>query len=196
MMIVVDLRSRLLREERMRTLEQTMSSYAAYHLDPRNTATHFVGVPMIMFSLFIAFGWLRFEVAGLTLSGAMLLAAAVLAYYFLLDAWMALAMTAVCALMVWAAQPLADLPAAQSGAWFGFFFIVGWIIQLIGHLFEGRKPALADNLLQIFAAPLFLCAEAFFALGYRPALRAAVNARALELRAAAQTAREIPVSQS
>jgi uncharacterized membrane protein YGL010W len=169
----------------MQTLEQTMSSYAAYHLDPRNTATHFVGVPMIMFSLFIALGWLRFEVGALPLSGAVLLAAAVLLYYFLLDVWMALAMTAVCALMVWGAQALSALPGPQSAAWFGFFFVGGWIVQLIGHVFEGRKPALADNILQIFAAPLFLCAEVFFALGYRPALRTAVFERARALRAAA-----------
>jgi uncharacterized membrane protein YGL010W len=168
----------------MQTLEQTMASYAAYHLDPRNTATHFVGVPMIMFSLFVAFGWLRLDIAGITLSGAMLLAVAVLAYYFMLDVWIALAMSVVCALMIWGAQSIAALPIAQGSAWFGFFFVGGWIIQLVGHVFEGRKPALVDNLWQIFAAPLFLCAEVFFALGYRPALRAAVAARARELRAA------------
>ena len=33
----------------MQTLEQQMSFYAAYHQDPRNKATHFVGVPMIIF---------------------------------------------------------------------------------------------------------------------------------------------------
>ena len=37
-------------------------------------------------------------------------------------------------------------------------------------LFEGRKPALADNLFQIFVAPIFLAAEVFFALGYKPQL--------------------------
>ena len=43
-------------------------------------------------------------------------------------------------------------------------FVGGWILQLVGHVFEGRKPALADNLFQIFVAPIFLCAELFFAL--------------------------------
>jgi uncharacterized membrane protein YGL010W len=37
-------------------------------------------------------------------------------------------------------------------------------------VFEGRKPALADNLFQIFVAPIFLAAEVFFALGYKPEL--------------------------
>ena len=59
------------------------------------------------------------------------------------------------------------------------------MIQLVGHAVEGRKPALADNVLQIFVAPIFLAAEALFALGYKPALHAAVQKRAREMRAAA-----------
>jgi uncharacterized membrane protein YGL010W len=34
-------------------------------------------------------------------------------------------------------------------------------------------------------APIFLCAEVFFALGYKPDLHAAVQRRALQLRYAA-----------
>lgn len=41
----------------MRTLEQQMSFYAAFHQDARNKATRFVGVPMIIFRLFIALGY-------------------------------------------------------------------------------------------------------------------------------------------
>ena len=59
------------------------------------------------------------------------------------------------------------------------------MVQLVGHVFEGRKPALADNLFQVFVAPIFLCAEVFFALGYKPALHAGVQKRALQMRAEA-----------
>ena len=34
-----------------------------------------------------------------------------------------------------------------------------------------------------YIAPIFLCAEVFFALGYKPRLQAAVRERALRLRA-------------
>ena len=64
-------------------------------------------------------------------------------------------------------------------------FVGGWILQLVGHVFEGRKPALVDNLFQIFVAPIFLCAEVFFALGYKPRLHTAMQERALRMRAAA-----------
>jgi len=169
----------------MQTLEQQMSFYAAYHQDARNKATHFVGVPMIIFGLFVALGWARVEVGGATLTAAMLLAAVVLVWYFLLDVALALALLAVNALLLYLADRVSTQPMATGVAWFAVFFGGGWVIQLIGHAWEGRKPALVDNFFQIFVAPIFLAAEAFFALGYKPALHAAVQKRALEMRAAA-----------
>ena len=52
---------------------------------------------------------------------------------------------------------------------------LGWIFQLAGHAIEGRRPALADNFLQIFNAPLFLTAEVLFLLGFRNDLREAAG---------------------
>jgi uncharacterized membrane protein YGL010W len=169
----------------MQTLEQQMSFYAAYHQDARNKATHFVGVPMIIFGLFIALGWARVEIGGVTLTAAMLLVAVVLVWYFLLDVPLALAMLALNAALLTLADRVSLLPIGAGFVWFLVFFGGGWVIQLIGHAWEGRKPALVDNFFQIFVAPIFLAAEAFFALGYKPALHAAVQRRALEMRAAA-----------
>jgi len=169
----------------MQTLEQQMGFYAAYHQDARNKATHFVGVPMIVFGLFIALGWARVEVGGVPLTAAMALAAVVIAWYFLLDVPLALAMLAVNAVLMYLADRVSVQPITVGLVWFAVFFGGGWVIQLIGHVWEGRKPALVDNLLQIFVSPIFLAAELFFALGYKPALRAAVQKRAHELRAAA-----------
>ena len=53
----------------------------------------------------------------------------------------------------------------------------GWGLQLVGHAFEGRKPALVDNFMQVFIAPMFLIAEVAFALGLRKSLAAEVEAR-------------------
>jgi uncharacterized membrane protein YGL010W len=154
----------------MKTLEDQMSFYAAYHRDGRNKATHFIGVPAIMLSLFVPLSWIRLEVGGVTLTAAMLFAAIVLIYYFVLDVPLALAMLVVTALLVFLGQRIADLGTPQGWVWFAVLFVGGWILQLVGHVFEGRKPALADNLFQIFVAPIFLVAEVFFALGYKPEL--------------------------
>src|ERR1700704_2239883 len=158
----------------MKTLEEQMAFYAAYHQDVRNKATHFVGVPAIMLSLFIPLAWLRLDVGG----AAMLFAAAVLVYYFLLDVPLALAMLVVSAVLVWMGDLIASQGTAQGWVWFGALFVGGWTLQLVGHVFEGRKPALTDNLFQIFVAPMFLAAEGFFALGYKPKLHAKLQERA------------------
>jgi uncharacterized membrane protein YGL010W len=171
----------------MKTLEDQMAFYAAYHQDGRNKASHFIGVPMIILSLFIPLAWLRVDVGGMPVTAAMVFAGVVLVYYFILDVPLALAMLVVNAGLIWAGHQIAALGAAQGGAWFAVLFVGGWIIQLLGHVFEGRKPALADNLFQIFVAPIFLAAEIFFALGYKPGLHAAVQRRALEKRKQGQT---------
>ena len=55
--------------------------------------------------------------------------------------------------------------------------IFAWVVQFIGHgVFEGRAPALLDNLVQaVFLAPLFVWLEILFKLGYRPELKARVD---------------------
>jgi uncharacterized membrane protein YGL010W len=168
----------------MKNIEEQMSFYAAYHQDARNKATHFVGVPAIILSLFIPLAWIGFDAGGVTITVAMVFAATVVLYYFFLDVPLALAMLAVTAVLVFLGQRIADLGGAQGWIWFGILFVGGWILQLVGHVFEGRKPALADNLFQILVAPIFLAAEVFFALGYKPALHQAVQTRALQLRRA------------
>jgi uncharacterized membrane protein YGL010W len=162
----------------MKNIEEQMSFYAAYHQDRRNKLTHFIGVPAIILSLFIPLAWIRFEAGGLTITAAMVFAGAVVLYYFFLDVPLALAMLVVTAFLVFVGNRIADLGAAQGWIWFALLFVGGWVLQLVGHVFEGRKPALADNLFQIFVAPIFLAAEVFFALGYKPQLHRRVQEKA------------------
>lgn len=55
--------------------------------------------------------------------------------------------------------------------------IASWIAQFVGHgVFEGRAPALLDNLIQaIFLAPFFVWMEFLFILGYRPELKSRLD---------------------
>ncbi|HEY1289985.1 MAG TPA: Mpo1-like protein [Burkholderiales bacterium] len=159
----------------MKTLEQEMATYAAYHQDARNKATHFVGVPLIMLALLVPLSWPSIDFFGFKVTAAMLLAGALLAYYFVLDFALAAAMLAVLGALIWLAELIAAGGAARAWTWFGVLFAGGWVLQLVGHAFEGRRPALVDNLFQIFVAPIFLCAEIFFALGLKPGLRSAVR---------------------
>ena len=55
--------------------------------------------------------------------------------------------------------------------------VTSWLAQFVGHgAFEGRAPALLDNLVQAaFLAPFFVWMEILFMLGYRPELKARVD---------------------
>jgi uncharacterized membrane protein YGL010W len=58
-------------------------------------------------------------------------------------------------------------------------FVVGWVFQFVGHVaYEHRKPAFIDDVIGLLIGPLFVLAEALFAFGWRPALRAAIEAKA------------------
>ena len=162
----------------MKTLEDQMSVYAAYHQDSRNKATHFIGVPAIVLALMIALGWARVDIGGFALSAAMVATALLLGYYLALDLALGLAMAVVLGLMLWLGDWLARQSFATGMAWFAVLFVGGWILQLWGHALEGRRPALVDNLFQIFVAPIFLAAEVLFVLGYKSALRKRVEEKA------------------
>ena len=60
-----------------------------------------------------------------------------------------------------------------ANTWAVGLHVISWLAQFVGHgLFEGRKPALLDNLVQaFFLAPFFVWMEILFFLGYRPELK-------------------------
>jgi len=49
-------------------------------------------------------------------------------------------------------------------------YTCSWSMQFFGHfVFEGRSPALFDNLFQsLYCAPFFVLFEVMFMFGYRP----------------------------
>ena len=157
---------------------EQLAMYTSYHRDGRNKATHFVGVPAIAVSLLLPPALVPvFAIGGYGVTIAALFGLAVMVFWVVLDPPFGLATSLIFVPAVIFAE---WLPAeGRSTVWilFGILFVGGWIIQLVGHIFEGRKPALADNLLQVFIAPVFLVAEVAFALGLRQELERAVEAR-------------------
>ena len=160
----------------MKPIEEQMAFYEAYHRNPLNKLTHFVGIPAIVLSLLVLLSVVSVPLGGIVVTPAMLLVALVLVYYFLLQPAFGLGMT----LFLLPALALAHWVGRQSWtvtiAVFLALFIGGWIFQLVGHtVFERRRPALMDNLFQMVIGPIFLVAELFFLFGYRPELHARIR---------------------
>jgi uncharacterized membrane protein YGL010W len=162
----------------MRSLTDQLANYAAYHRDRRNVALHLVGIPLIVASIDVLLSRATFAVAGLHFTPAILLSLIVGLYYLLLDLRLGLAMALVLAGGAWLGRAIAALPNPIGLVAGIALFVTGWIIQLVGHVHEGRKPAFLDDLVGLLIGPLFVVAEIGFLLGLRRDLEAAIEARA------------------
>lgn len=161
----------------MKTLEDQLSNYAAYHRDPRNIATHFIGIPLIVLAITVLLSRPTFTVFGLSVSPAVTAVIVAAAYYLWLSRGLGLLMAALLALCAWFGAWSAQLTTV---AWLALGlggFVIGWVFQFIGHFWEGRKPAFVDDLMGLIIGPLFVVVEALFAVGLLQSLRREVEAR-------------------
>jgi uncharacterized membrane protein YGL010W len=162
----------------MKPLEEHMGMYTAYHRHPANRFIHFFMVPAIAWTLIVwADLWTLFSADGLDITFAFPLVGIVLLWYLMLDFALGVAMVAMFTiLMVTAIQLNSAVPAGTSALIALAVFVGSWIFQLIGHgVWEKRRPALAENLTQVFIAPMFLVAETLFAMGFRKELEERVE---------------------
>ncbi|WMN18022.1 DUF962 domain-containing protein [Pseudomonas piscis] len=167
----------------MKSLVDHLSQYAAYHRDPRNIASHFIGIPMIVVAVAVLLSRPAWPVAGLMLSPALLLALSAAVYYLRLELRLGLLMSVLMGLSAWAGQALAQQSTLVWLASGVGMFVVGWVIQFVGHYYEGRKPAFVDDVSGLIIGPLFVVAELAFLLGLRHDLKQQIEARAGGVRA-------------
>jgi uncharacterized membrane protein YGL010W len=135
-------------------LQAHFADYAAFHRTPGNKACHYVGIPLIVWSLFALLARVPlFELPGLafTLAEVVLLAATV--YYLTLDVALALMMLGASVLLAAAGRAL-PIPAAVA------LFVLGWVFQFVGHYaYEKKSPAFYRNLAHLLVGPLWILAK-------------------------------------
>lgn len=148
-----------------------LAMYASYHRDARNRATHFIGIPAIVFSILVPFALVR--VGGM--SAAVIVALLALVGWIALDRVIGFAMVVVIVPMLLIAEWVASYGSTTAWIVFVVFFVGGWIFQLVGHVWEGRRPALTDNLFQAFIGPMFIMAEVLMALGLKQDLKTVID---------------------
>ncbi|RFU25843.1 hypothetical protein B7463_g10496, partial [Scytalidium lignicola] len=171
-------------------LEKQLTFYGAYHHNNVNIAIHMIFVPTILASgLLLATNspvliplppWL--SIPGLPLNLGTLGAIGYSGFYLLLEPFAG--MITLPLIMGWVAYAnhlTSTVPSPTNKVAIGLQ-IVSWLIQFVGHgVFEGRAPALLDNLVQAFVlAPFFVFMELMFKLGYRPELQTRVEKAVLE----------------
>lgn len=146
-----------------------LGSYAAVHRNWRNKATHFVGIPVIVFSLLLLLSLWRFEVGGREWTLSLAVAIVAVLGWIALDLGIGVIMAVLMAPAWYAADALAGALGSSSAVWMAFIvlFVGGWVLQFLGHHYEGKRPALLDNIFQGFIGPMFLVAETMVVMGYR-----------------------------
>ncbi|KAF1959063.1 DUF962-domain-containing protein [Byssothecium circinans] len=165
-------------------LEKQMRFYGAHHHNPVNVGIHIVCVPAIILTFILLFtntpslplpSWL--SVPYLPLNAGTVASVLYSTLYILMEP---VAGALVAPLLIGSAaygNHLTVTYGSTANYWAGGINVLSWIAQFIGHsVFEGRAPALVDNLVQaLFLAPFFVWFEILFSLGYRPDLKNRLN---------------------
>ncbi|CZT17020.1 probable DUF962 domain protein [Ramularia collo-cygni] len=165
-------------------LEKQLLFYGSYHHDPINIAIHITCVPLLLLTGFL-FGtnspslpmpeWLPNPYLPLNLGT---LACVLYSSLYILMEPVAGGMLAP---LLLGATAYANHLNSEYGMKANYIAIgvhvFSWLTQFVGHgVFEGRAPALLDNLVQaIFLAPFFVWLEILFAFGYRPELKSRLD---------------------
>ena len=103
-----------------------LTQYAAYHRDRRNIATHFVGVPMIVFAIVLALALPSVGVGEVAITLAVGISVTACIYYLKLDLLFGATMAAVLLLMCAGASEItARLAPEATLGWAAGIFTVG-----------------------------------------------------------------------
>lgn len=159
----------------MTKLEQQLSQYAAYHLDRKNKITHFIGIPLIVFSILCLMAKFSLNISDYSINIALVFIILSCIYYFRLDWIFALIMAAI---YIWVYPYAIEISNLPQFSWLVVtigLFVVGWVFQFMGHAFERKKPAFFDDIRGLMIGPLFVLAEFVFILGFRKQLAQSIE---------------------
>ena len=168
----------------MKTVEEQLSSYKSVHFNKLNIKTHFVGVPLIVWAVTVLLSLNTFtlELAGqtITYTPAIIFFTLSMLYYLKLHIKLGLGMLVYTVINIYLASLVADM---ENAVWIGISaFVIGWVIQFIGHIYEKAKPAFFDDIMGLAIGPLFLMSEIYFMLGFEKNLEKSITPMAIEKR--------------
>lgn len=162
----------------MRQATELMVQYAAYHRDQRNIKTHSLGIPLIVFGIGVLLARPAVLISGLLLTPAWVVWALGSLWYLTRgNLLLGTSTAAVTGILFLLAQQVAGGGVGSWLTWALGTFVLGWVLQFIGHYYEGRKPAFVDDLIGLLVAPMFITAELLFSLGLCRQLQEAIESK-------------------
>lgn len=168
----------------MKTIEEQLSNYKSVHFNKKNIISHFIGIPLIVWAVTVLLSLHTFSIeifsTSMQYTPAAIVLSVALLYYFSLHIKLAWGMLLYIVLNLYLAKLVSPM---ENALWIAIIiFIIGWIIQFIGHIYEKAKPAFFDDIMGLVIGPLFLMAESYFALGLEKQLHDDITPLAIENR--------------
>ena len=148
-----------------------MVMYAQYHRDRRNIRTHLVGIPLIVVAIAMGLSMLQWPVGGFTFTAAWLAWALSAAWYLTRGhRGLGVATVVFMTLLIGIAHVWVESLSQTSAAlpvWVVALgvFVWGWVLQFVGHYYEGRKPAFTDDLVGLLVGPMFVVGDVLMRWG-------------------------------
>lgn len=139
-----------LRETTIVTKSELFREYGAYHADGRNRVCHAFGIPLIVLGVMGLLHLIRIGPIDL----AIVVSVIVLIYYATVDVRGAILSACAFAILYYGGIHCSWQVSLSA-------FVVGWILQLVGHRFEGTKPKFLENLVYLLIGPLYIFEELF-----------------------------------
>jgi uncharacterized membrane protein YGL010W len=139
-----------------RRIDQLLDHYGENHQNPVNEVIHFIAIPLIMLSLVGLLFALHPYVAYAFVAASMV-------YYARLSAVFFVSMAFVSAMMIGLVLVMGKnvLPLSVT------IFVGAWILQLIGHKMEGKKPSFFEDVQYLWVGPVFVLSKLFKKIGIR-----------------------------
>ncbi len=142
----------------MRTVYDWFEAYGDDHRDARNRAIHWICVPVILWCVIAALWALpvprSFAQPGLWSAAAMFFA---WTFYWRLSRVIGAGMLVVFALFGFSAHvAFASMGAGNLALMAAILFVLAWVGQFIGHLFERRRPSFLTDLTYLLIGPAWL----------------------------------------
>jgi len=157
--------------------QRQLTDYVEYHRDPRNGAMHVIGILLLFTGAVMPLTLVNFDMFGLNVSLAVVLALPALLYWLALDAVLGAGILASAILLLGIASSVAHQTSPVT-MWsiFGVLIVLGVAAQAVGHkVFEQRQPSLVDHPAHFLLGPMFVMAKLFIALGFRRDLAAIID---------------------
>lgn len=134
-------------------MDARLREYDSFHTQRGNEVTHWVGIPLIVIGAASLLGAVPLiPTWSLTLTELVLTAIAV---FYLVEARVLGFVTALILGLLAALGRALPAPVGLG------LFLVGWVLQLIGHaVYEKRSPAFLGNLIHLLVGPAWLVERA------------------------------------